>query len=100
MSAYCLGLIDFNLTMTELQFLQECHLHLPLWKCLEIGCKAQYEALQRHIREQALSAEGQETQAVLEALYLLSVYFPESPVFDCTDRVPAAHASSADFQHP
>ncbi len=75
--------------MTEPDFLHECNLHLPLWKCLEMGCKAQYDELQRLIHQKAQTAEGKESQQVLEALYLLSTYFPENPVFDCTEVLSA-----------
>ena len=89
----------FNLpTMTEPSFLHECNLHLPLWKCLEMGCKAQYDELQRLIHESALTPEGKESQQVLEALYLLSTYFPDNPIFDCTQTTPATHKPPADFQ--
>ncbi len=77
--------------MTEPHLLHECNLHLPLWKCLEMGCKAQYDELQRLIEEKALSPEGKASQEVLEALYLLSTYFPDNPVFDCTETKPATH---------
>jgi hypothetical protein len=84
--------------MTEPQFLHECHLHLPLWKCLEMGCKARYDEIQRRINESELSPEGKETKEVLEALYLLSTYFPDNPVFDCTETMPATHEPPTHFQ--
>ncbi len=86
--------------MTEPHFLHECHLHLPLWKCLEMGCKAQYEKLQQLIDEHALMPESKESHQVLEALYLLSTYFPDNPVFDCTETKPATHEPTSEFQRP
>ncbi len=86
--------------MTEPHFLHECNLHLPLWKCLEMGCKAQYEELQRFINEKSQNPDSKESQEVLEALYLLSTYFPESPIFDCTETKPATHEPPADVHHP
>lgn len=84
--------------MTEPHFLHECNLHLPLWKCLEMGCKAQYDELQRLIDESELTPEGEESQDVLEALYLLSIFFPDNPVFDCTEIKPATHEPPPEFQ--
>lgn len=65
-----------------------------------MGCKAQYDGLQRLIDESELTPEGKESQDVLEALYLLSTYFPDNPIFDCTETTPAMHEPPADFQRP
>ncbi len=86
--------------MTEPHVSHDCNLHLPLWKCLEMGCKAQYDQLQRFIEQKALLPDGKESQEVLEALYLLSTYFPENPIFDCTETKPAIHQPSSDRQDP
>lgn len=86
--------------MTEPHFLRECNLGLPLWKCLEMGCKAQHDELQRLIAEKSLSPEGAESQDVLEALYLLSAYFPDNPIFDCAETKPATHEPPAEFHRP
>lgn len=82
--------------MEEPHFLRDCNLHLPLWKCLEMGCKAQYEALQRLIDERSQSPEGKESKEVLEALYLLSAYFPDNPIFDCAETNATTDAPTDD----
>jgi hypothetical protein len=73
--------------MTEAQ--HDCNLHLPIWKCLEMGCKTQYDRLQRLIDEKSAAPESQET---LEALYLLSIYFPDNPIFNCVEVQTATHS--------
>jgi hypothetical protein len=60
-----------------------CEHNLPQWKCLEMGCKAQHDHLLHTINRQSAEPATAENKNILDALYLLSIYYPEGTAFDC-----------------
>jgi len=59
----------------------------PQWKCMEMGCKAQYDELQQTIASYSKTSQenltDEERRDVMNALYALQMYYPEPPNFRC-----------------